>query len=83
MRVMERSGGGKANALRHGMNYAGAALVGPVSFIAFLNTRSAEELRSPPAPARSSPRAADHQLSHLPEAVSARHDENGERRDDD
>ena len=40
MRVMERSGGG-ANALRHGMNYAGAALVtlvGLVSFIAFLNT---------------------------------------------
>ncbi len=41
MRVMERSGGGRANALRHGMNYAGAALVtlvGLVSFIAFLNT---------------------------------------------
>ena len=41
MRVMERSGGGGANALRHGMNYAGAALVtlvGLVSFIAFLNT---------------------------------------------
>ena len=40
MRVMERSGGG-ANVLRHGMNYAGAALVtlvGLVSFIAFLNT---------------------------------------------
>ena len=41
MRVMERSGGGGANALRHGMNYAGAALVtlvGLVSFIAFLDT---------------------------------------------
>ncbi len=41
MRVMERSGGGGAIALRHGMNYAGAALVtlvGLVSFIAFLNT---------------------------------------------
>ncbi len=41
MRVMERSGGGGANALRHGMNYTGAALVtlvGLVSFIAFLNT---------------------------------------------
>ena len=41
MRVMERSAGGGANALRHGMNYAGAALVtlvGLVSFIAFLNT---------------------------------------------
>ncbi|MDD9992567.1 MAG: hypothetical protein OXP75_12270 [Rhodospirillales bacterium] len=41
MRVMERSGGGGSNALRHGMNYAGAALVtlvGLVSFIAFLNT---------------------------------------------
>ncbi len=41
MRVMERSVGGGANALRHGMNYAGAALVtlvGLVSFIAFLNT---------------------------------------------
>ena len=41
MRVMERSGGCGANALRHGMNYAGAALVtlvGLVSFIAFLNT---------------------------------------------
>ena len=41
MRVMERSGGGGANALRHGMNYAGAALVtlvGLVSFIALLNT---------------------------------------------
>ena len=41
MRVVERSGGGGANALRHGMNYAGAALVtlvGLVSFIAFLNT---------------------------------------------
>ena len=41
MRVMERSGGGGASALRHGMNYAGAALVtlvGLISFIAFLNT---------------------------------------------
>ena len=41
MRVMERSGGGGTNVLRHGMNYAGAALVtlvGLVSFIAFLNT---------------------------------------------
>ena len=41
MRVMERSGGSRTNALRHGMNYAGAALVtlvGLVSFIAFLNT---------------------------------------------
>ena len=41
MRVMERSGGGGASVLRHGMNYAGAALVtlvGLVSFIAFLNT---------------------------------------------
>ena len=41
MRVMERSGGDGTNALRHGMNYAGAALVtlvGLVSFIAFLNT---------------------------------------------
>ena len=41
MRAMERSGGGGTNALRHGMNYAGAALVtlvGLVSFIAFLNT---------------------------------------------
>ena len=41
MRVMERSGGGGANVLRHGLNYAGAALVtlvGLVSFIAFLNT---------------------------------------------
>ena len=41
MRVMERSGGGGANTLRHGMNYAGAALVtlvGLISFIAFLNT---------------------------------------------
>ena len=41
MRVMERSGGSGTNALRHGMNYAGAALVtlvGLVSFIAFLNT---------------------------------------------
>ena len=41
MRVVERSGGGGANALRHGMNYAGAALVtlvGLISFIAFLNT---------------------------------------------
>ena len=41
MRVIERSGGGGASALRHGMNYAGAALVtlvGLVSFIAFLNT---------------------------------------------
>ena len=40
MRVMERSGGGRANTLRHGMNYAGAALVtlvGLVSFIAFLD----------------------------------------------
>ncbi|MDE0202324.1 MAG: hypothetical protein OXK73_07815 [Rhodospirillaceae bacterium] len=40
-RVMERSGGGGVNALRHGMNYAGAALVtlvGLVSFIAFLDT---------------------------------------------
>ena len=39
MRVMARSGGG-ANTLRHGMNYAGAALVtlvGLVSFIAFLD----------------------------------------------
>ena len=41
MRMMERSGGGGTNALRHGMNYAGAALVtlvGLISFIAFLNT---------------------------------------------
>ena len=41
MRVMERSGGSGTNALRHGMNYAGATLVtlvGLVSFIAFLNT---------------------------------------------
>ena len=41
MRVMERSGGGGANTLRLGMNYAGAALVtlvGLVSFIAFLDT---------------------------------------------
>ena len=41
MRVVERSGGGGANTLRHGMNYAGAALVtlvGLISFIAFLNT---------------------------------------------
>ena len=41
MRVMERSGGSGTNALRHGMNYVGAALVtlvGLVSFIAFLNT---------------------------------------------
>ena len=41
MRMMERSGGGGATVLRHGMNYAGAALVtlvGLVSFIAFLNT---------------------------------------------
>ena len=40
-RVMERSGGGGVNTLRHGMNYAGAALVtlvGLVSFIAFLDT---------------------------------------------
>ena len=40
LRVVERSGGG-TNALRHGMNYAGAALVtlvGLVSFIAFLDT---------------------------------------------
>ena len=41
MRVVERSGGGGAGTLRHGMNYAGAALVtlvGLVSFIAFLDT---------------------------------------------
>ncbi|MDE0392503.1 MAG: hypothetical protein OXI57_10590 [Rhodospirillales bacterium] len=41
MRVMERSGGGRATTFRHGMNYAGAALVtlvGLVSFIAFLDT---------------------------------------------
>ena len=41
MRVMERSGPSGTNALRHGMNYAGAALVtlvGLVSFIAFLHT---------------------------------------------
>ena len=41
MRVVERAGGGGANALRHGMNYAGAALVtlvGLISFIAFLDT---------------------------------------------
>ena len=41
MRVMERSGGGRAHALRQGMNYAGAALVtvvGLVSFISFLDT---------------------------------------------
>ena len=41
MRVVERSGGGGASTLRHGMNYAGAALVtlvGLVSFIAFLDT---------------------------------------------
>ncbi len=41
MLVMERSGGGGVNTLRHGMNYAGAALVtlvGLVSFIAFLDT---------------------------------------------
>ena len=41
MRVMERSGGGGVDTLRHGMNYAGAALVtlvGLVSFIAFLDT---------------------------------------------
>ena len=41
MRVVERSGGGRASTLRHGMNYAGAALVtlvGLVSFIAFLDT---------------------------------------------
>ncbi|MDE0052127.1 MAG: hypothetical protein OXO52_20235 [Rhodospirillales bacterium] len=41
MRVLERSGGGGAGTLRHGMNYAGAALVtlvGLVSFIAFLDT---------------------------------------------
>ena len=40
MRVMERSGGGRAATLRHSMNYAGAALVtlvGLVSFIAFLD----------------------------------------------
>ena len=40
LRVVERSGGG-ASTLRHGMNYAGAALVtlvGLVSFIAFLDT---------------------------------------------
>ena len=40
MRVVERAGGG-ASTLRHGMNYAGAALVtlvGLVSFIAFLDT---------------------------------------------
>ena len=40
MRVMERSGGSRAATLRHGMNYAGAALVtlvGLVSFIAFLD----------------------------------------------
>ena len=41
MRVVERAGGGRASTLRHGMNYAGAALVtlvGLVSFIAFLDT---------------------------------------------
>ena len=41
MRVVERSDGGGASTLRHGMNYAGAALVtlvGLVSFIAFLDT---------------------------------------------
>ena len=41
MRVVERSGGRGAGTLRHGMNYAGAALVtlvGLVSFIAFLDT---------------------------------------------
>ena len=41
MRAIERSGGGGAGTLRHGMNYAGAALVtlvGLVSFIAFLDT---------------------------------------------
>ena len=41
MRVMERSRGGGVNTLRHGMNYAGAALVtlvGLVSFFAFLDT---------------------------------------------
>ncbi len=40
MRVVERAGGGRASTLRHGMNYAGAALVtlvGLVSFIAFLD----------------------------------------------
>ena len=40
MRVMERSGSGRAATLRRGMNYAGAALVtlvGLVSFIAFLD----------------------------------------------
>ena len=39
--MMERSGGGGDTALRHGMNYASAALAmlfGLASFIAFLNT---------------------------------------------
>ena len=41
MRVVERSAGGGVNAVRHGMNYAGAALVtlvGLISFVAFLDT---------------------------------------------
>ncbi len=41
LRVMERTGGGGVTTLRHGMNYAGAAvvtLIGLVSFIAFLDT---------------------------------------------
>ncbi len=41
LRVMERAGGGGVATLRHGMNYAGAAvvmLIGLVSFIAFLDT---------------------------------------------
>ena len=41
MRVVERSGGGGVNVVRHGMNYAGAALVtlvGLISFVAFLDT---------------------------------------------
>lgn len=41
LRVMERTGGGGVATLRHGMNYAGAAvvtLIGLVSFIAFLDT---------------------------------------------
>ena len=40
MRVMERSGGGRVETLRHGLNYAGAALVtliGLVSFVAHLD----------------------------------------------
>ena len=40
MRVMERSGGGRVETLRHGLNYAGAALVtliGLVSFAAHLD----------------------------------------------